>query len=76
MIIMNDDFDSLLEIILALWSIALGYLNLDLNEEQVKKLDVHLEKQDTEFLAKIIKQNEIIINQNKNIISLLTKHND
>ena len=41
-------------------------------ENTKKKLDVHLQKQDTEFLAKIIEQNKIIINQNKTIIELLT----
>lgn len=56
-----------------LYSIYLGEANLRLNNEQVQALDAHLQKQDNDYLAKIIQQNELIIEQNKEIIRLLNK---
>ena len=57
---MNDDNNNLgnfLDVI----SIVLQLENLELNEEQIKYLDEHLNKQDTQFLKKIYEQNERII---------------
>ena len=56
---MNDDnqFGNLLDII----SIILQLENLELNKKQIKYLDEHLNKQDTQFLKKIYEQNETII---------------
>ena len=57
---MNDDNNNLgnfLDVI----SIVLQLENLELNEKQIKYLDEHLNKQDTEFLKKIYEQNERII---------------
>ena len=47
--------------ILNLISIWLQVKNLDLNEEQIKYLDEHLNKQDNDYLQKIYEQNERII---------------
>lgn len=61
---MNDE---LLDII-TLISFVVGVINLDLNTEQNRKLDQHLQNQDVilkeeqnVMLAKVIKQNEEII---------------
>ena len=57
---MNDDNNNLgnfLDVI----SIVLQLENLELNEKQIKYLDEHLNKQDTQFLKKIYEQNERII---------------
>ena len=57
---MNDDNNQLgnfLDVI----SIVLQLENLELNEKQIKYLDEHLNKQDTQFLKKIYEQNERII---------------
>ena len=42
-------------------SFIIGLDNLQLNEKQVKDLDNHLKQQDENQLAKIIQQNEEII---------------
>ena len=42
-------------------SFIIGLENLRLNDEQVRNLDDHLNKQDNELLKKIILQNEEII---------------
>lgn len=56
---MNDDnqLGNFLDVI----SIVLQLENLELNEKQIKYLDEHLQKQDTQFLKKIYEQNERII---------------
>ena len=63
-----------------LYSVYLGQANLRLNTEQVNALDAHLQKQDNEYLAKMlnrleyaIQQNEILIKQNNQLIELLNK---
>lgn len=58
-------------LILELLSILLQLKNLQLNEQQVKELNDHLQSQDTDYLQTIIKQNEIIQKQNEEIIKLL-----
>lgn len=57
-----DDFSewSFLDVLTVL-SFIIGLQNLELNEKQVKGLDEHLKEQDERLLAKIIKQNEEII---------------
>ena len=47
--------------LISILSFIVGMQNLELNEQQVANLDRHLNKQDTELLAKIIQQNEEII---------------
>lgn len=42
-------------------SFLIGLENLQLNEQQNKQLDKHLQEQDNKLLAKIIAQNEEII---------------
>lgn len=56
---MNDDnqLGNFLDVI----SVVLQLENLELNEKQIKYLDEHLKKQDTQFLKKIYEQNEKII---------------
>ena len=53
--------DEILSSILNLISIWLQVKNLYLNEEQIKYLDEHLNKQDNDYLQKIYEQNERII---------------
>lgn len=57
-----DDFSewSFLDVLTVL-SFIIGLQNLELNEKQVKGLDKHLKEQDERLLAKIINQNEEII---------------
>ena len=77
----NDgDFNNALGNFLNAYSVLLGLQNLELNNEQVKALHAHLQKQDNEYLAKMldrlefsIKQNETLIQQNKQLIELLNK---
>ena len=57
---MNDD-NNYLGNFLDVISIVLQLENLELNEKQIKYLDEHLQKQDTQFLKKIYEQNERII---------------
>ena len=52
-------------------SFIIGLQNLELNERQVKGLDDHLKEQDDNLLAKIIQQNEELIELDKEIINLL-----
>ena len=54
--------------ILTILSFVIGLQNLELNEKQVNSLEQHLNKQDSELLAKIIDQNVEIIDQNVEII--------
>ena len=56
---MNDD--NYLGNVLNAISIVLQLENLELNEKQIRYLDEHLNKQDTQFLKKIYEQNETII---------------
>ena len=58
-IAMNDD--NYLGNVLNAISIVLQLENLELNEKQIRYLDEHLNKQDTQFLKKIYEQNETII---------------
>lgn len=72
----NDNDNNAIDIaglFLDAYSVILGLQNLALNTEQVNALDMHLKKQDTEYLAKIIKQNNVQIRQNQQIIELLNK---
>ena len=70
----NDSFFDLLNLL----SLIIGIKNLELNDEQVNKLeqhlqvqDKHLSMQDEQLLQKIIEQNVEIIRQNEEIIELL-----
>lgn len=63
-----------------LYSVYLGEANLQLNTKQVNALDAHLQKQDNEYLSKMldrlefsIEQNKILIQQNQELIKLLNK---
>ena len=47
--------------ILTILSFVIGYENLEINIKQSNDLDKHLSKQDDILLAKIIEQNEKII---------------
>lgn len=47
--------------ILSVLSFIIGLQNLELNEQQVSNLEQHLNHQDNQLLAKIIQQNEEII---------------
>ena len=58
---MNNDDNNQLGNFLDVISVVLQLENLELNERQIKYLDEHLQKQDTQFLKKIYKQNETII---------------
>lgn len=52
-------------------SFIIGVENLDLNIKQSNQLEQHLSKQDEELLAKIIAQNEELLEQNKLLLSKL-----
>lgn len=67
----NNSLIDIFGLFVDFYSVFLGEENLKLNNEQVQQLDTHLQKQDNEFLAKIISQNEFLIEQNKEIIKLL-----
>ena len=74
---MNDE---LLDII-TLISFVVGVINLDLNTEQNRKLDQHLQNQDVilkeeqnVMLAKVIKQNEEIISLLKDLKNAYTHY--
>lgn len=76
----NNNLNNLLGIFLDAYSVYLGEQNLQLNNDQVKALDAHLQKQDNEYLIKMlerlefsIEQNKILIEQNKQVIELLNK---
>ena len=58
---MNNDDNNQLGNFLDVISVVLQLENLELNERQIKYLDEHLQKQDTQFLKKIYEQNEVII---------------
>ena len=47
--------------VISVLSFIVGLQNLELNEKQIKSLDNHLKEQDEKHLAKIIQQNEEII---------------
>ena len=47
--------------IISILSFIIGLENLELNQKQVSSLDKHLSAQDNQILAKIIQQNEEII---------------
>lgn len=47
--------------IIGILSFIIGLENLELNQKQVSSLDKHLSDQDNQILAKIIQQNEEII---------------
>lgn len=57
--------------IISILSFIIGLENLQLNQEQISNLDIHLSKQDDQLLAKIIHQNEELIELSKQIINLL-----
>lgn len=52
-------------------SLCVGLQNLDLNEQQVQNVMKELRENQNSMLKAIIKQNEIIIEQDKEIIKLL-----
>lgn len=64
--------ENLIENFLELISIALAFVNIDLNDKQINALQKHLHEQDNSFLKKIVEQNEEIIRLGKEIIKLLT----
>lgn len=47
--------------LLTIMSFIIGIQNLDLNIQQSQQIDQHLSQQDEQMLAKIISQNEEII---------------
>ena len=57
--------------ILSILSFIVGLQNLELNEKQISDLDRHLSEQDNQLLARIIQQNEELIDLDKEIIKLL-----
>ena len=60
--------------LLTIFSFIVGVENLDLKIQQNEQLDRHLSKQDEELLAKIIAQNEELLEQNKQLIKLLEEN--
>lgn len=65
----NQQWD-LLDLI-SILSFVIGLENLELNTKQVNDLQDHLSRQDNNLLAKIIQQNEELIELDKQIIDLL-----
>lgn len=65
----NQQWD-LLDLI-SILSFVIGLENLELNTKQVNDLQDHLSHQDNNLLAKIIQQNEELIELDKQIIDLL-----
>lgn len=63
---MNRQLD-ILDIITIL-SFCIAIKNLEENEKQNKILSEKLDNQDNEYLKKIINQNELIIEQNKELL--------
>lgn len=57
--------------IISILSFIIGLENLELNNKQVASLEQHLHHQDNNLLAKIIQQNEELIELDKQIINLL-----
>ena len=57
--------------IISILSFIVGLENLELNNKQVANLEQHLNHQDNNLLAKIIQQNEELIELDKQIINLL-----
>lgn len=57
--------------IISILSFIVGLENLELNNKQVANLEQHLRHQDNNLLAKIIQQNEELIELDKQIINLL-----
>lgn len=75
---MSGDFGenwSFLDLI-SILSFIIGLQNLELNEKQVNALDRHLSEQDNKLLAKIIAQNDELIELDKKIIKLLEERNN
>ena len=62
--------------LISILSFIIGLQNLELNEKQVNALDRHLSEQDNNQLAKIIAQNEELIELDKQIIKLLEERNN
>ena len=71
----NEDNGILTNDFLQILSLYLQVKNLQLNEQQVKDLNEHLQTQDNKYLQTIIKQNEELKKQNEKIISLLRGKN-
>lgn len=72
-----EQFDilAIIGIFLAIWSLEVAYKNMSENNQQTYMLRQHLDEQDNkylkrtiELLEKSIKQNELIINQNKELL--------
>lgn len=57
--------------IISILSFIVGLENLELNNKQVANPEQHLHHQDNNLLAKIIQQNEELIDLDKQIINLL-----
>ena len=57
--------------IISILSFIIGLQNLELNERQVNNLMSEMRDHQNTMLEKAIKQNEIIIQQNEDIIKLL-----
>lgn len=57
--------------ILTILSFIIGLENLELNQQQIDGLEAHLSQQDNDQLALIIKQNEELLEQNRQLINLL-----
>ena len=62
--------------LLTVMSFIIGVQNLDLNVQQSQQIDEHLSKQDEKLLAKIIAQNEELLEQNRLLLKKLEENNN
>lgn len=69
----NGNGIDLLSLLLEFYQIYLAYENIDLNNEQIKMLMSEMRENQDKRLAEIKNQNEILIQQNREIIRLLTE---
>lgn len=69
----NNNGIELLSLLLEFYQIYLAYENIDLNNEQIKMLMGEMRENQDKRLAEIIKQNEILIAQNREILELLKR---
>lgn len=67
---MDDEQWDFLDII-SILSFIIGLQNLELNQKQVDRLMSEMRDNQNSMLHDIIKQNEIIIKQNKDLLKLL-----
>lgn len=65
----NDNIGNFLDAL----SLLVGLYNLELNNQQSRQLMSEMSQHQNTMLAKIIKQNEVIIEQNEQLEKLLKK---